>query len=398
MNKEIALLTKVDCSHLSIQKDFEDEFTIGDPSSGEFLQVPQVAVDVIELLNGRNTIEEVCEIANEKYNEDVDVIDFVMTLLEYGLVLSIDGETLKPEIKREAHPLFQKLGSFFFSKALVALYGISCLAVLFLFVIHPPLFPKFKDLFVYELVGISTFNIVVAAWILTIVHEFGHFLAASKEGISSLIRLNLRMIWLVAETDMSGLWAKPRSKRYIPFLAGMMWDVVIILICLAVQLTTKNELLIAYSKLIVFLTLFAFLFQFIIFLRTDLYFVVSNWKNTSALHQNSLMYLQKTFLKKEMPDWEQLPEHEKKNAVWFGFLYGIGGIIAITLFFYFQAPAILYGLTTVYHSITLYGIESFYFWDSVLVLAVFTLQAIIWLFGLRTSMKERKAERRTVEA
>jgi putative peptide zinc metalloprotease protein len=216
--------------------------------------------------------------------------------------------------------------------------------------------------------------------------------------IATTIRLNLRMIWLVAETDMTGLWAKPKKSRYVPFLAGMMWDVVLILACLIIQQTTNHALIVGYSKLIVFLVLVAFLFQFIIFLRTDLYFVVSNWKNTSALHQNSLLFLKKTFLKKDLPEWDQLPEYEKKNAVWFGYLYGIGGIMAISLFFYFQVPPVVYGISLVYESLTLNSMGSFYFWDSAILLVVILLQGITWLFGLRTSLKQRKENRSPIEA
>jgi putative peptide zinc metalloprotease protein len=398
MNRDITADSKVDCSHLSIQEDIDDEYTIGDPHTGEFLRVPKVAVDVIEWLNGQNSIGEVVEAVNKKYNEDVDVIDFVMTLLDCKLVYSIDGQVLHSTINRKPLTILCRLGSFFFSKVFVSFYVLSFIAVISLFVVSPSLFPKFKDLFIYETVGVSTLNIVIVAWILTLVHEVGHLLAASKENISTRIRLNLRMIWLVAETDMTGLWARPKNNRYIPFFAGMMWDVVIIFTCLIIQLATNHPLIIGYSKLIVFLVLFAFLFQFIIFLRTDIYFVVSNWKNTSALHQNSLMFLSKTILKKDIPDWDHLPEYEKKNAVWFGFLYGIGGIIAISLFLYFQVPPVLYGVSLVYKSLTVYGIDSYYFWDSAIVLFVFILQGIVWLFGLRTSLRQRKERRSTVDA
>jgi putative peptide zinc metalloprotease protein len=397
MNLDITADSKVDCSHLSIQEDIDDEFTIGDPNTGEFLRVPKVAVDVIEWLDGQNTIGEVKEAVSKKYNEDIDVIDFVMTLHDCKLVYSINGEVVHTSINREPHPILRRLGSFFFSKVLVCLYVVALIAVISLFIVNPALFPKFQDLFIYETVGISTLNIVVVAWILTFVHELGHLLAASKENIATTIRLNLRMLWLVAETDMTGLWAKPKKNRYVPFLAGMMWDVVIILSCLIIQQNTNHALILGYSKLIVFLVLVAFLFQFIIFLRTDLYFVVSNWKNTSALHQNSILFLKKTFLKKDLPDWEQLPEYEKSNAVWFGYLYGAGGIIAISLFFHFQIPPVVYGVSLIYESLTLKSIDSFYFWDSAILLAVFLLQTIFWLFGLRTSLRLRKESRSTVE-
>lgn len=398
MNKEITVFSKVNCSHLSIQKDTDDEFTIGDPNTGEYLRVPTIAVDVIELLNGKLTIGEVTEALSKKYAEDVDVIDFVMTLMDCELVLSIDGKILNPEIERTPNPILQKLGTFFFSSFFVIFYILTCIAAIALFILNPALFPKFKNLFVYETVGISALNILIVGWLLTLVHEVAHLLAASKENIPSRIRLNLRMIWLVAETDMTGLWSRPKNKRYVPFLAGMMWDATIILAFLIIQQASDNQLIINYSKLIVFLVTFAFLFQFVIFLRTDLYFVISNWKNTSSLHQNSIMFLQKTFLKRNLPEWDHLPEYEKKNAIGYGFLYCIGGFTAISLFLYFQAPPIIYALAQIYEHLTDYSINSYYFWDSAILLLVVLLQVITWLFGLRTSLTQRKERRESMQA
>ncbi|NHM33983.1 ThiF family adenylyltransferase [Neobacillus terrae] len=382
-------LSTVDCSHLTIQEN-GDEFTVGDPYTGEFIQVPEVGVDVINLLDGKRTIELVKETVELKYKTDIDVLDFVITLLECELVYSIDGEVLNPEVKREPNkPLF-KLGSFFYSRVALMFYGAALLATAVLFFTNHSLFPRFKDLFVYEAIGLSALNILIVGWGLTLVHEVGHLLATSKENISSKIRLNLRMIFLVAETDMTGLWAKPKKNRYVPFLAGMLWDAAIALVCLVVQLLSTNPLVISYSKLVEFLTVYAFLFQFVIFLRTDMYFVISNWKNTSALHQNSRMYLLKKYFKKNVPEWDELPEHEQKNAVWFGHLYGVGGTIAIILFLYFQVPPILYAVSLVYKHLTTYSIGNFYFWDSLIILAVFLFQGGVWFVGFRNSMKERR--------
>ncbi|HEY4552710.1 MAG TPA: PqqD family protein [Bacillaceae bacterium] len=382
----------IDCSHLSIQPE-GDEFTVGDPVIGEFIRVPEVAIDVIRMLDGQATVEEVRRTISQKYEEDVDVLDFAQVLQDCHLILSIDGHLVHPEMKRNPNPILVKLGNVFFSPVAVFLYFLAFASIIVFLMARPALFPGFKDLFIYEAVGISGLTVLLVTWIHTLIHEMAHLLAASKENILARIRLNLRMVWLVAETDMTGLWSLPKSKRYIPFLAGMMWDCIMILGCFIIQMTAANQMLIAYSRMAAFIIILSFLWQFIIFLRTDIYFVVSAWKNTSALHDSSLMYLKKIFLKKESAEWDLLPQHEKKNAAWFGLLYITGGAVALGLFLHFQLQPALYALYLVYKNLANQGIESFYFWDSILVLAVLMLQIITWMVGFRTYLNERRERR-----
>src|SRR5262245_18754476 len=62
-----------------------DEFLVGDPQQREYVLLPQVGVRVIELLQtGRTLGSIVAEIG-----PDVDVLEFVATLLELGFVSSV---------------------------------------------------------------------------------------------------------------------------------------------------------------------------------------------------------------------------------------------------------------------------------------------------------------------
>ncbi|UII56733.1 PqqD family protein [Cytobacillus spongiae] len=397
MTIEINLNTVVDCSHLSIQPD-GDEYTIGDPHTGEFLRVPEVAVDVIKLLDGHSTITEATDILKKKYDDDIDVLDFASTLLEYKLVLSIDGEVLNPQVKREPSRVLVQLGRFFYSSPALILYSISFFIIIFLLFTQPKLTPHYKDIFVFQAIGLSTLNLMVVSYLLIAIHEFGHVLAAAKEQVISRVRLNLRMVFLVAETDMTGLWSRPKSKRYVPYLAGMAWDVVIILACLLMQLYSSNQLVIDYAKLIVYICIVKFIWQFIIYLRTDMYYVVSNWKNTSALHENGIMYLRKKFLKKETPLWNDLPKYEQKNAVWFGYLYLVGAFVAAGQFLLFRLPPSIYGITIVIKNVVANDFYSYYFWDSIIVLGVTLIQLVTWLLGFRTLWRERKERRAVAQA
>ena len=193
MSIEIKLDSIVNCSHLSIEPEGDDEYTIGDPALGEFIRVPVVAVDVIGLLNGKNTICQVKEIVDRKYTDDVDVMDFVHSLQELNLIYEIDGHVFNSEIRRNAHPVLRKLGEIFFSKIGLAIYTISLFMIAGMLITDFSLAPKYQDMFIFESVGLSGITLLVVSGLLTVVHELGHLLAASKENVPAKIRLNLRM-------------------------------------------------------------------------------------------------------------------------------------------------------------------------------------------------------------
>jgi hypothetical protein len=46
------------------------------------------------------------------------------------------------------------------------------------------------------------------------VHELAHLAAARSLGVPARIGLSTRLFYLVAQTDVSGIWAAPRRARY----------------------------------------------------------------------------------------------------------------------------------------------------------------------------------------
>jgi hypothetical protein len=375
-----------------------DEYTIGTESGTDFLRVPEIAVEIIRELNGSNTIEQVKQVIEAKVEEDVDVLDFVETLYECELIYKIDGQIINDNAPKKVNKSLFNLGKFLFSNIVITSYVLALIVSLVLLIANPSLFPKPEDIFLYEPIGISLVNILAVAIALTFIHEFAHVLAAAKEQVATKLRINIRMVWLVVETDMTSLWIRPKKNRYIPYLAGMLWDFVVILIAFIVQLVSTNSLAIGYSKLIVFLTLLSLVWQCIIFLRTDIYFILSNWKNTSALHENSMLFLKRTFLNKDNRYWEELPNHEKKNSVWFGLLYLIGGVIIVTVAIFYQIPPAVFTLKSVFTNVSTFDFFSYYFWDSFIILCILLIQFLLYALAIRTAMRDRVERRRALEA
>ena len=59
------------------------------------------------------------------------------------------------------------------------------------------------------------------------VHELAHLIAARAVGVNSRMGISHRLWYLVAETDLTGLWSVTRNQRYLPMLAGMIVDLTV---------------------------------------------------------------------------------------------------------------------------------------------------------------------------
>ncbi|WP_212982275.1 hypothetical protein, partial [Bacillus paramobilis] len=90
MSNQLTLDSIVDLSHLSIQKEDDEEYTVGDLYNDIFIRIPYEGVLVIELLNKGLSIEESQKEIENKYKIEIDVLDFVELLLELNLIHKLD--------------------------------------------------------------------------------------------------------------------------------------------------------------------------------------------------------------------------------------------------------------------------------------------------------------------
>src|SRR5205814_2146056 len=110
------------------------------------------------------------------------------------------------------------------------------------------------------------------------------------------LRISRRFYYIVFETALDGLVSVPRRKRYLPMLAGMLLDVLVIaaLTLAAAGLHSATGALgYVYRVLLsmAFVVLMRLAWQFYFFLRTDLYFLV-----TTAIGCNDLQTVARQML------------------------------------------------------------------------------------------------------
>ena len=254
-----------------------DEVAVGRPETGSFGIFPPDGAELLRRLMRGNSPDTAAAWYQGAYGEAVDMDRFLATLDELGLLKTPVPSPVAPP---PGHPVrWQKLGRAVFSPpARLAWLGVVATAVIGC-LRHPQLVPGRHDVFFVPSLLVIEVTIVAAQIPLTLVHELAHVLAGRRAGVWSRLRVSHRFTVVVFETVLDGLVVVPRSKRYLPLAAGMLADVAVMaglvdaawllrtwqhratlagLICLALAYTTIPRVA----------------WQFFVFLRTDVYFLL----------------------------------------------------------------------------------------------------------------------------
>jgi len=196
---------------------------------------------------------------------------------------------------------------------------------------------------------------------------------------------------LVAETDMTGLWAVPRGQRYLPVLAGPLIDVTSASAILLV-LFAQHEHWIALGTPVVellralcFVYMLRLLWQCFFFVRTDFYYVIANFfgckslmKDTEAYIQNQLRRLTSSL--KARVDQSQLPEAERRVIHVYAWIWLVGRIIALISLFFITLPVMFRYMWTSSQAIRNgFSLGHYAFFDDLFILA---LNLVPLLLGL----------------
>lgn len=369
---------------LSIQKD-GDEFIIGDVLTENYIKVPDEAVRVINYCNGKYTIKNIQSLC-----PDVDVLDFLSTLHELNLVFQIDERQFLNEYIEMSNSKIKVITSkIFFNTFAYFVYCILIFSSISMIFFNPRLLPQIDDFFLVDFMGVNFLIIFITSWILTFLHELGHYLAASKFKVPVTFNLSLRMHWLVVEANMTNLWSVSKKHRYIVFLGGIMFDCVLLFAAVFVQTTLEDSFFISYSKLITLILTFRFLWHFLIFLRTDIYYVLTNVLNISNLHENAKLFLMQ-LINKNKGEME-IPESERLHTIVFASFYIIGLGIAFLILFGYSIPILYTTIENAIKQFSAFQTNKLIFLDGFLTLLLLLLQSVIWLKGASNKMKETKA-------
>lgn len=287
---------------LSVQQE-GDDYYVGNAKLEEFYSLPEAGVRILRMLQEGQTVAAIKSNFASDQDDQVDVDEFVETLTEIGFIYPADEqhrfeEAVSDRSRKERRLIFranQGLARAIFSAPSLVLYLVVVSYALYRFAISPqPLlsleafyFSKDLTLTLLSLAAVYAFSVAL--------HELGHILATARQGIDSKLGMSNRLWQIVAETDMTGLLSLPREKRYLPMAAGMLVDLLnIAVIVLALDWVMRNaydrfaiQLLQAWALQIAITVTW----QFNIFLRTDVYYMICNYYGFTNLDDKARVFL-----------------------------------------------------------------------------------------------------------
>jgi len=208
-----------------------------------------------------------------------------------------------------------------------------------LLVVDPTLRPDYHDGVPFSIPLASLLTITVVSAVRTVIHEMAHKLAAAQFGVYGRISFGRRLFFIVAQTDVTGLWALPRRKRAVPLIAGILIDAAIAAILVILQLFLGHDPIL---RVAVFLNLGGIVAQTAVYMRTDLYALFLALTNSKNLWELKGAVF-RTLVRRANPhDEDLIGEATPQQLFWaraYLLLYIPGVTIAFSYYFGFTLRA-----------------------------------------------------------
>jgi hypothetical protein len=375
-----------------------DDVLVGRSDIESYAVLPASGAALLQRLSVGLTPAEAANWYLTTYGEDVDVADFLDTLNQLGFVRKPGDEDDRPT--GSAVPL-QWLGRLLFSPVALTCYALVVGGWLVLAMSHPELLPRPRNIFFTRSLLLVQLLIVFGQLPLLFLHEAYHVLAGRRLGLPSKLGFGTRLlVFVVFETRMNGLLTVARRKRYLPFLAGMILDIVAVCalesVAFLLQNSSGQETLAGRIVLaLAFPTALRFVYQFIFFLQTDVYFVLSTALGCYDLHAATrALVLNRIWRLLGRPDRlvekNQWSERDLQVARWYQCVFAAGVCVLIV--------AWLFALLPVFTGIVRLSVQEFnspvhdlHFWDTVLFVGVNAAQLIFYFYiVIRNFIRSRR--------
>lgn len=387
---------------LHIGDEAQDAVEVGRPETGVFVSLPVEGVALVRWLAEEVPLDQVSARFRDAYGVDTDVADFVREFAGCGFVESIDGhalvDVLHSEAATDAPHGWRLLAdvppgavAWLLSSPARVAYALAWVGLVVMLVLRPDLWPSGSEAFLPAGTLANLVALTLLGWSLVFLHELAHLAAVRARGCTGSLDLSHRLHILVAQTDMTSVRVLPRHERNAPYLAGMTFDAIVLLTCLALQAASVGSPL---PATIAFLAASALLFECALFLRTDLYYVASNVLRVDNLMADSRRWLSilvaRIARRRPTHDLADVPRRERRMIPWFAVLMVVGASVVLGQFVLLGLPLLV---EFVRHAGA--GLDASpadpRWWDSVGLLAVVAIQFVLLGVGVQREQRRRRA-------
>jgi hypothetical protein len=251
------------------------EVTVGRPDVDSYCILPPDGAALLRELGRGRTPRAAARWYAETYNETVDIEDFLAAMEESGFLVAAGQDA-----PSAAAPVrWQRLGRALFSPAAWLGYAAVIGAAAVAMVRWPGLAPHYRHLFFTPYMTVLELTLFVGQFPFLLLHESFHALAGRRLGLRSRLSVGRRLYFVVFQTALDGLVSVPRRQRYLPILAGLLADVLVVsaltLVAAALRRPDGSQSLAGGVCLaLAFAAVLRIIWQFYFYLETDIYQVV----------------------------------------------------------------------------------------------------------------------------
>jgi hypothetical protein len=366
-----------------------DDVVVGRIETGSFAVLPADGAQLLRRLAAGQPAPEAAAWYEECFGEPVDIEDFLESMDGLGFIRApgTEQEAARP-------PRFQWLGRLLFSAPAWFVYAAVATAAVIEIASSRVLRPTASQ--VYFTSSLATVEVVVmfGQTPLAFLHEAYHVLAGQRIGLRSKLGISNRYTYVVFETRSNGLLGVPRRQRYLPFLAGMLLDVEVICVLDLVAAATRESdgapsvagrVCLAFS----FSVIGRLGWQFLLYLRSDVYYVLATALNCYDLHEASkAIFLNRVrrLVRRtgHLVDENQWTARDRKVGAWYGWCLLLGMLATVFLTVFVSGPILVLYVARAAHGLAA-GAGAWRFWDSLA-----SLLLIVFQFALPALLARRK--------
>lgn len=354
-----------------------DGVTVGRADIDSYAVFPTEGAALLKRLGEGMPVQDATDWYTATFGESVDMADFVSTLRELGFVkVSGDDQVASPAVRSRT------LGRLAFSPAAWVCYGAIVAACFLVMAAHPQLRPQAQNMFFVPSLILVQLLLTVVQFPALLWHEWFHVLAGQRLGLSARLTVGRRLYFFVFLTQLDGLLGVPRRQRYLPFLSGMLADVLLFSVLTLVAAVDRGGVVGAFALAVAFTVLLRFAWQFCVFLRTDLYYVFATMLGCTNLHQVTSAYLRDRFgrlpgVRRSTLDRSEWTARDLRSAPWFAGLTVVGVAFLLATAVLFVTPVVVEFASRLWSALTRGTAGGVLFWDSAVSMLLISLELVV---------------------
>ncbi|HEY3749675.1 MAG TPA: hypothetical protein VGL80_10775 [Pseudonocardiaceae bacterium] len=370
-----------------------DEVLVGRQDTGTYAVLPADGAALLaRLADGASPIA-AANWYETAYGEPVDLDEFLETLAELGFLREETAGGTEPAVGVDRSvTVWTRIARAVFSPPALALFGAVVVWWLVQLGAHHDLLPRPGQVFFVRSLVIVQLAITAFQVPLIFLHEGSHVLAGRRIGLRATLGISNRLTNIVFESRMNSVLSVPRRQRYLPFLSGMMCDVVVwaVLDLIAQYTRAPNgsfSLLGRLALMLAFTTALRLAWQFQLYLRTDLYYVAATLLNCHDLHDASVALLRNRISRwfgriDRVVDEEQWSERDRKVGLWYGPVIAFGILVFLVIAAWSSVPILIRYVEIVATRLTSGRIDA-YFWDVLISFALNIANIVVVIYLAR---------------